>query len=135
MTTHSNIDKLAWIRLENGRVLCARSRGQDAFYLPGGKRERGETDEEALRREVEEELSVALKPETIAPYGTFQAQAHGKPEGVMVVMSCYTADYDGELRPAAEIEELAWLTYADRERLSLVGKMIFDELRGKNLLH
>lgn len=134
MTLHSNIDKLAWIRLERGRVLCARSRGQDAYYLPGGKREPGESDEEALRREIEEELTVSLKPETIERYGTFQAQAHGKTEGVMVVMTCYAADYEGELRPAAEIEELAWLTYADRERMSAVGKIIFDDLREKKLL-
>ncbi|MDQ3403632.1 MAG: DNA mismatch repair protein MutT, partial [Actinomycetota bacterium] len=37
------IDKVAWIRIERGRMLCARSRGKDAYYLPGGKREHGES--------------------------------------------------------------------------------------------
>ena len=43
-------------------------------------------------------------------------------------MSCYTAEYEGELSPASEIDELAWLTYKDRERVSEVCQMIFDHL-------
>jgi len=34
-----NIDKIAWIRLEEGRILSTRSRGKEVYYLPGGKRE------------------------------------------------------------------------------------------------
>lgn len=122
------IDKLAWIRVENGRVLCARSRGKDAFFLPGGKREDGESDEAALAREVREELSVDLIPESLREFGVFEAQAHGRPAGVNVRMTCYTADYRGELQPAAEIEEIAWLTNDDRQRLSLVARIIFDAI-------
>jgi 8-oxo-dGTP pyrophosphatase MutT (NUDIX family) len=120
------IDKLAWVRVENGRVLCARSRGKDVWFLPGGKREAGESDEEALVREVREELSVDLH--SIAPLHVFEAQAHGQPEGVMVRMTCFTADYDGELQPAAEIEEIGWLPFAEKDRVSLVARQIFDWL-------
>ena len=35
------IDKIAWIRLEDGAILSSRSRGKDVYYLPGGKREPG----------------------------------------------------------------------------------------------
>ena len=38
------IDKIAWIRLEDGKILSTRSRGKDVYYIPGGKREPGETD-------------------------------------------------------------------------------------------
>ena len=120
------IDKLAWLRIENGRVLCTRSRGKDAFFLPGGKRESGESDEAALIREVREELTVALRPDTLKPAGVFEAQAHGQAEGVSVRLTCFSGDYSGELTPAAEIEEIAWLTRADRDRLSLVTQIIFD---------
>ncbi|TLS48457.1 NUDIX domain-containing protein [Paenibacillus antri] len=128
----TKIDKLAWIRLERGRVLCVRSIGKDLYYLPGGKRDAGETDAEALCREIEEELSVRLKPETIACFGAFEAQADGKAEGVTVKMCCYTADFDGRLSPASEIEEMAWLSYEERERVSLAGRIVFDSLRGKS---
>lgn len=128
------IDKMAWVRIENGRVLCACSKGKDSYYMPGGKREPGETDQQTLLREIEEELSVRVKPETIAYFGTFEAQAHGKAEGTVVKMTCYTADYEGTLTPASEIGEIAWLTYADRERVSPVVQMIFDQLHQQKLL-
>ena len=64
------IDKIAWIRLEDGKVLSKRSRGKDVYYLPGGKREPGETD--------------------------------------------------------GQVDELVWLTYADRDRVSPVDQLIFD---------
>jgi 8-oxo-dGTP diphosphatase len=130
----SVIDKLAWIYIVDRKLLCARSHGKDSYYLPGGKRESGESDEAALIREVLEELNVDLLPNTITYVGTFSAQAHGKPEGVMVRMTCYTADYTGQLSPTNEIEEAAWLTYADRENTSEVSKIILDWLVNQDLI-
>ncbi|GIH14065.1 NUDIX hydrolase [Rugosimonospora africana] len=123
------IDKVAWIRLEDGAILSSRSRGKDVYYLPGGKREPGEDDIDTLVREVREELSVTIATGTARYLGTFEAQAHGHPDGTVVRMTCYTADYDGVLRPDSEIEELAWLSYADRGRVSPVDQVIFDHLR------
>jgi len=128
------IDKLAWIRVEDGRLLGVRSRNKDAFFLPGGKREAGESDRQALVREVKEELGVRLRPDSLAFVRVFEAPAHGQPEGTLVRMTCFTADYDGELRPASEIEEFAWLTHADRARMSLVTRIIADWLREQRLL-
>lgn len=130
----SAIDKLAWVQIEHGRLLAARSRGRDLFFLPGGKRESGESDEAALIREIREELSVELDPATLRLLGVFEAQAHGQPDGVNVRMTCFTGTYSGALRPAAEIEEIAWLSYADRDRLSLVAQIIADALHEQRLL-
>lgn len=132
MTTF--IDKIALIRIVDGKILGTRSKGKELYYLPGGKRDPGETDTQTLIREIEEELSVQIKPETVLHYGNFEAQADGKAEGIVVKMACYTADYDGELRPASEIEELEWLSYKDRDRASRVVQIIFDHLHEKNLL-
>jgi 8-oxo-dGTP pyrophosphatase MutT (NUDIX family) len=128
------IDKLAWVRIQNGAVLTARSRNRDRYYLPGGKREAGETDHEALIREIREELRVELLPATLQPVGEFVAQAHGQTNGTTVRMRCFSGDYSGELAPAAEIEEIAWLTYADRDKVSEVTAHIFDFLYAKGLL-
>lgn len=125
MTT---IDKIAWIRLDSGRILSTRSRGKDVYYIPGGKREVGETDLQTLVREIDEELAVAISPATARHFGTFEAQAHGHATGIAVRMTCYTADYRGTLTPSSEIEELVWLTYADRDRVSPVDQLIFDHL-------
>ncbi|HEX6523938.1 MAG TPA: NUDIX domain-containing protein [Streptosporangiaceae bacterium] len=122
------IDKIAWIRLEDGKILSTRSRGKDVYYIPGGKREPGETDVQALVREIREELDVAITPDSATHAGTFQAQAHGHPVGLEVRMTCYTADYQGTLTPSSEVDELVWLTYADRDRVSPVDQIIFDHL-------
>ncbi|MCY9659815.1 NUDIX domain-containing protein [Paenibacillus chondroitinus] len=132
MTTF--IDKIALIRIVDGQILGTRSKGKELYYLPGGKRDPGETDTETLIREIEEELSVHIKPETVAHFGNFEAQADGKAEGIVVKMACYTADYDGELSPASEIDELEWLSYKDRDRVSRVVQIIFDHLHEKKLL-
>ena len=117
------IDKIAWIRLADGKILSTRSRGKDVYYLPGGKREPGETDAQTLVREVREELDVAIAPGSASHVGTFEAQAHGHATGITVRMTCYAADYSGTLAASSEIAELAWLSYADRDRVSPVPVM------------
>jgi 8-oxo-dGTP diphosphatase len=124
------IDKIAWIRLADGKILSTRSRGKDVYYLPGGKREPGETDVQTLVREVREELDVAIAPGSASHVGTFEAQAHGHATGITVRMTCYAADYSGTLAASSEIAELAWLSYADRDRVSPVDQIIFDHLHG-----
>ncbi|WP_410641309.1 NUDIX hydrolase [Amycolatopsis sp. lyj-346] len=122
------IDKIAWIHLADGRILSTRSRGKQVYYLPGGKREPGETDRDTLVREIREELDVAITPESIAAAGTFEAQADGHAAGTLVRMTCYTAEYRGVLKASSEIEEVTWLGYADRDRVSAVDRLIFDHL-------
>ena len=128
------IDKLAYIYLKDNKILVTLSRGKDTWYIPGGKREAGETDEQALIREVEEELHVKLLPETIRYYGSFDAQAHGKPQGTIVRMTCYEADYIGSLQAASEIEQIAFFAYSDISKTSPVDHLIFDDLHSKGLL-
>lgn len=128
------IDKLALVLVRDRRQLVARTRGKTAFFTPGGKRETGESDEQALVREISEELSVDLIRASIRPYGVFQAQAHGKPEGTLVRMTCYTADYTGKLLPSGEIEELRWVSSLERSILTVTGILLLDDLHAKNLI-
>lgn len=128
------IDKLALIYIENQRILAAKSRGRDTYYIPGGKREPGESDEDALVREISEEISMELDPSLLKFYGEFQAQAHGQPEGVLVRLRCYTTTERGEVRAAAEIDEVCWLAYADRPKVSLAAQLLFDDLKTKGII-
>jgi 8-oxo-dGTP pyrophosphatase MutT (NUDIX family) len=129
------IQKSAWICIKDKKILMARSHGRDVFYNPGGWIEEGETNEQALVREVKEELLVDIVPETITQYGTFTAPAHGRPEGDLVQMNCYTADYVGELQvDDVEIAEYAWLGSTDMDKLSPAGIIILNDLIKKNLI-
>jgi len=125
---------LALILVRGRRQLVARNRGRGVFYTPGGKRDPGESDEEALVREVREELSVDLSRASLRPFGVFEAQAHGKPEGTMVRITCYTGEYCGELAPASEVEELRWVASSDRDVLSATGVLILDALVDRGLV-
>jgi 8-oxo-dGTP diphosphatase len=128
------IDKLAWIEIQDGKILSTRSKGRTKYYFPGGKREAGESDFEALSREISEELSIILTEETATFLGVFQAQADSHAEGIQVKMTCYTGRYTGTIAAANEIEEVVWLTYQDRDKVSAVDQLIFDWLKDKNLL-
>ena len=128
------IDKVAYLFLQDGKILSTRSKGKDKYYIPGGKREGTETDIETLVREVKEELSIDIIKESARFYGVFEAQAHGKAEGVMVKMTCYTADFAGELKADSEIAEIVWLTTEDIDSVSPVDKLIFADLNKKGLL-
>lgn len=131
---NKKIDKLAWLHIENRKVLCVRSIGKSTFYIPGGKRDLGESDEEALLREIKEELTVDLDTTTLSFFGTLEAQADGKPEGTIVKISCYQAQYTGTLAPDSEIEELAWLDFSDISKCSLVVQKLFKQLHQQNFI-
>ena len=129
------IDKIAWIYIKDRKILSTLSKGKDTFYIPGGKRENLESDIETLIREIKEELSVDINPSTIKLFGVFEAQAHGKAEGIIVKMTCYTADYIGKLKASSEIDKFVWLTTKDMESISPVDKLIFADLKNKGLIN
>jgi 8-oxo-dGTP pyrophosphatase MutT (NUDIX family) len=128
------IEVVCWVHLEDGRILCSRSEGKSLYYIPGGKREIHESDQQALLREIREELGVTLREDSIQPLGIFEAQADGYPQGTMVRLSCFTAHYTESLRPAAEVLELVWLTYKDRHLIAPGDQLIFDLLHQRGQL-
>lgn len=128
------IDKLAFIELKDRKLLVTLSKGKDTWYIPGGKREKGESDLQALTREVKEELLVDIIPDPVKAYGVFEAQAHEKPEGTVVRMTCYSASYRGTLTPSSEIEKMDYFTHSQKNLCSAVDNIIFDDLKVKRFI-
>ena len=89
-----------------GRLLTVRKTGTGRFMLPGGKREAGEDDRAALRRELAEELGVRLV--SAEPLGRFEAAAANEP-GARVRSHAYVVTVEGEIAAGAEIAELRWI--------------------------
>ncbi len=127
-------DNVGWVYVRDRKILVNRSFGKEIFFVPGGKREGVEQDIDTLLREMHEEMSVHLDPGSVSYLQTFEAQVHGKPEGVFVRLACYTADYTGELTPSSEIEAMDWFSYADKERTSPVSQLVFDHLKSKGFI-
>ena len=128
------IDKLAWVSIKDKKLLMTLSRGKDVWYIPGGKREEGESDSEALAREVKEELDVEIDLNALEFIGKYEAQAHGKPEGTMVRITCYASPFTGQLSPQNEIEKYEYFTYEMRDLSSLVDHLLFDDLKQRGLI-
>ena len=129
------IDKLAWVHIQGGKLLVAKTQDRNTFYIPGGKRETGESDQEALLREIREELSVEIEPKSMKSAGTFCAQAHGESGNVQVQLSCFFADFTGEIKPRAEITECQYVLYQDAYNCSAVTILVMQWLYEQGLIN
>jgi 8-oxo-dGTP diphosphatase len=108
------LDSLA----EPGRLLVARRTAPPQFAgmweFPGGKVESGESAEQALERELFEELgvSVRLGAELVAGSGS------GWPLNDRAVMRVWFAEpVDGEPHPLQDHDELRWIDLRNREEV------------------
>ncbi|MFH8344809.1 GNAT family N-acetyltransferase [Streptomyces sp. NPDC018045] len=100
---------VGWLHLRDGRLLSVRTRGNDTFYLPGGKYEPGETAAEALARELSEELGLSIPAGDLREAFVIHATAHGVNAGRPLHMTCFTGGpQDIAPAPGREIAEYAW---------------------------
>ena len=99
-----------------GQTLLVRKRGTTAFMQPGGKADAGESEAEALEREIAEELGCGLEPASCRPLGRFCAPAANEP-GWTVEAELFSARLVGEIRLDAEIEEAVWIDPDDAPAL------------------
>ena len=87
-----------------GLLLVSKRAAPDVYYLPGGKPEPGEAPLACLRREIDEELGVAVaSAEHFA-----DVRAPAALEGVEMRMTVFLARLGGVPAPSAEIASLRW---------------------------
>lgn len=120
------VSALALVR--DRRLLMVTARGRDVLYLPGGKRELGETGEQAAIREALEEVSLRLDPPTVSELFTVTTQAHGEPDGRDVAMTLYTAETADDPVPSSEVSSISWVTTADRALCPPAGRQTLDRM-------
>jgi mutator protein MutT len=90
-----------------GHILLVRKRDTGTFMQPGGKFEEGETGEQALSRELREELGFELTGADFQYVGRFSAKAANE-VGHMVDCDVHFTVIENEGVIAAEIEEMMW---------------------------
>ena len=92
-------------REDDALLLSTRPEGKPyAGYweFPGGKLEAGETVEEALRRELHEELGI-----TIAGATVWKVTEHDYPHALVRLHWCKVSDWSGEFE-MREGQQMAW---------------------------
>ncbi|AWO92046.1 8-oxo-dGTP diphosphatase [Bradyrhizobium diazoefficiens] len=92
----------------DGRVLLVRKKATESFMQPGGKIEIGEHPQDALRRELSEELGIDIDPSEMTYVGRYTAPAANEP-GRQVDAEVFRIVIAHPVAPGAEIEEILWL--------------------------
>jgi 8-oxo-dGTP pyrophosphatase MutT (NUDIX family) len=95
------------------KLLLAYSKNKQCFYLPGGKVDAGESETQALCREITEELNVSMTEEELVYYTHISAPAFGERDGIIMEQDCYWLHRDIVPEPAAEIGEVRFFSVAD----------------------
>ncbi len=98
----------ALVDADNRVLLAQRPEGKDMAGLwefPGGKPRPGETPEEALARELDEELGIMVRPACLAPL-TFASHDYGRFHLLMPLYIC--RKWQGIVRPR-EGQRLKWV--------------------------
>ncbi|MFI1201124.1 GNAT family N-acetyltransferase [Streptomyces sp. NPDC020883] len=129
MEREAPLRSVSWLHVRDGRLLSVRTRGNDTFYLPGGKYEPGETANQALSRELSEELGLRIAAEELSEAFVVHDVAHGK-NGRRLHMTCFTGGpQDIEPAPGREIAEYAWFDRAESfERCAPAHRQVVDRL-------
>jgi 8-oxo-dGTP pyrophosphatase MutT (NUDIX family) len=116
-----------WACLRHRRLLVVRPHGQDAFFLPGGMPEPGETLQQTTVREVAEEVGIELRPDDLTLFAQIVTAAHGRP-GTDVRLVCFLAPSDAVPAAIGEIAEVEWITAADAGRCAAAIRQVITRL-------
>lgn len=137
VTVPAEIRTAALAHIRDRKLLQTRSVGKTAFYMAGGKIDPGENAEQALHREIREELDAGIVDGTLEHLGVFEAPAYGHPEGTDLHMTCFLAELSAEPRPTSEIAELRYFTvdeYAAMPDVAPGSMLVFRRLQSLGLL-
>ncbi|MEN2739144.1 (deoxy)nucleoside triphosphate pyrophosphohydrolase [Microbacterium sp. X-17] len=134
MTTPSRpLPVVAAVIVRDGAVLaCRRAAHKDAagrWEFPGGKVEAGETPQDALRRELREELGVAVRVGVLLDR-TVTGRVDLACYAATLVGAAPTASTDHDALKWRATDDLAGLDWADADRpvVALLGRMGAAEL-------
>ena len=124
------------ITIKNRKLLLAFSKNKQAFYLPGGKVDAGETAVNALIRETKEELNIDLKENELQFYCHITAFAFGE-NNLLMEQDCFICELKDEPQPTAEILKIEYfdeVTYRKEKHLVPGVIIAFKQLRKDRLI-
>jgi len=133
----ADIYKAAGILIKDKKLLVEKSFNKDFYIAPGGSIEDGETGEQALVRELEEEFGIHTKESDFEWFDEFSARAAGNEDKAVHMKVWIVHDWQGEPAPNSEVELIAWVTSANQQGLklgSIFEKDVIPKLKEMNLI-
>lgn len=90
---------------DNYKLLFVKAYGRTVYVFPGGKIDKGETPEQAIFRELDEEIQTSVTHLT-----KLAVEKDSAPDGRPMTMYLFSGQLSGEPRVANEIESMAWMS-------------------------
>ncbi len=124
--------RIGAIVLQQGKILLVKDRKYDEFQTPGGKLEDGENDEACLRRELQEELGVAVMHASFFKSYKTTCIYHG----YEILNKLYFVTISGDPMARQEIERCDWFDQAKLEKTAVlpVNRLLIPDLAEHGLL-
>jgi 8-oxo-dGTP diphosphatase len=132
-----DIYKASGIIIQNRKVLATRSIGKHIFIQPGGKLESGETEQQAVIRELNEEMGIKVSIDELEKIGDYYADAAGQVGKKLKVAAFLVKNFEGIPKPQSEVEEIRAFSSQVPEDVvlaSILAHDIIPELKMRNLI-
>ena len=107
------------------QLLLVQAHHRNKYYFPGGKIDDGESQIQALQREIKEELNVKLNEDEIEFLGQVVGPAYPQKDQ-FTELNCYrtTGQYDwDQIAPKHEITDIKWI---DKNETSLIAPAVIQ---------
>ena len=108
---------------DRGRLLVVRKQGGKQLILPGGKIEDGETDLQALQREIREELALEINADSLTFVGEFHDSAADASPST-VTLRLYRGSVPQRVSTSGEILEAIWFDPATDDATTLAPVIV-----------
>jgi 8-oxo-dGTP diphosphatase len=117
-----NIYKVGLAVIDDKHILLLRKKESTTFILPGGRYEGNENDEEALRREIKEELTCDIDFSKLTFVGKYADKAANEPNKIINI-NLYIGPIEGNIKLDNEIEEYVWFNPHKAQQIKLADSI------------
>ncbi|MFC6182065.1 NUDIX hydrolase [Lactiplantibacillus daowaiensis] len=111
--------------IRDGQILLTREAATSAYYLPGGKVMAGETLPQALKRELNEELTLDYQENQFQAAFQQIGPAYNQPTK-RVVLNCYFIPVATAYQVGAEVYDYRWCELQSKNVAPVVQQALHD---------